>query len=156
MAEGSSPEENPQEKPIKSGESISDSAKEQAEKATILEDELKDLPPEAQRIVRSMIFSQSRYMGPMPNPIAGKINEKHIDKILEGSEKDSERSFKGSIHQKYFVAFIILVFVGLFIFLTIWLSGTNKDLYMDILKILVGFLGGLGSGYGIKAYQDKD
>lgn len=129
--------------------------KNDAEKATILEDDLRKLPPEAQRMVH-MFMSRERYMGPLPNPVADKINEKHIDTILQLSEKDSERNFKGSIHQKYFVAFIIVIFVALFVFLTIWLSQTNKELYMDILKIVIGFLGGLGSGYGIKAYRDRD
>jgi hypothetical protein len=156
MDQNNSPAEQPEDNsPEKKSSTDKEEKKSSSEKATILEEELKNLPPEAQQMMH-MFMSRERYIGPLPNPIASKINEKHIDTVLENSEKDSEREFKSGIHQKYFSAFIIIVFVGLFIFLTIWLSEKNKDLYMDILKIVIGFLGGFGSGYGIKAYRDKN
>jgi lipopolysaccharide export LptBFGC system permease protein LptF len=122
------------------------------EKAKVMEDQLKELPPEAQQII-GMFMSRERYMGPPPNPIASKINEKHIDTLLANSEKESEREYKRSIHQKYFAAFIIMIFVLLFVFLTVWLSSYNRDLYMDVIKVVIGFLGGFGSGYGIKTMK---
>lgn len=142
--------------PNKSPEKLEESEEtgNKSEKATLLDEDLKNLPPEAAKMIQ--LFMSRERIGPMPNPIASKINEKHIDTILEHAERDEERQFKSSIHQKFFVGFIIVVFVGLFVFLTMWLSDSNRDLYMDIVKIVISFLGGLGSGYGIKAYRDRD
>jgi hypothetical protein len=55
---------------------------------------LKNLPPEAKKVLE-IGMSMHRF-GPMPNPIAEKINEKHIDKILDISEKDDERAYKNT------------------------------------------------------------
>ena len=98
MDENRESKDVPKAKPIRNSDT-SDSTKDQA---TILEDEIKDLPPEAQRIVRSFMFSQSRYTGPMPNPLANKINEKHIDKILDSSEKTAKGPIKVRLIRKYF------------------------------------------------------
>lgn len=49
---------------------------------------LKALPPEAQKIVE--VGMMSHKFGPIPNPLTEKINEKHIDKILEIAEKDDD------------------------------------------------------------------
>ncbi|MEA1933466.1 MAG: hypothetical protein U9N60_03425 [Thermodesulfobacteriota bacterium] len=50
---------------------------------------LKNLPPEAKKVLE--VGMSMHRLGPMPNPLAEKINEKHIDKILEIAEKDEER-----------------------------------------------------------------
>ncbi len=112
------------------------------------------LPPEARKVVE-IGMSMHRF-GPMPNPIAEKLNEGHIDKILEIAAKDDERAFQDAgSSRKYTLAYIV-IFVSLFIFLTIFLVGSDIELYKEIIKIFVVFLGGLGSGFGIKTYMDKN
>jgi hypothetical protein len=49
-----------------------------------------------------------------------------------------------------------LIFAALFVFATIYLVGADKELYREIVKLLAVFLGGAGTGYGIKAYKDKE
>jgi hypothetical protein len=48
-----------------------------------------------------------------------------------------------------------LVFAALFIFSTVFLVGSDKELYKEVIKLFAVFLGGLGSGFGIKSYMDR-
>jgi hypothetical protein len=92
----------------------------------------------------------------MPNPLAEKINEKHIDKILDIAEKDDERSFKDAGENRKFTLIYVLVFAALFVFSTIFLVGSDKELYKEVIKLFAVFLGGLGGGFGIKSYMDRN
>jgi len=114
---------------------------------------LKDAPPEVQRIVRSM--SMTRF-GSMPNPLTEKINEKHIDKILDLSDKDDERKLNDVTQSRRYGFAYVALFAAVFIFLTIFLANSNSPLYQELLKIIAIFAGGFGSGFGIKGYIDKD
>ncbi len=61
------------------------------------------LPPEARKVVE-IGMSMHRF-GPTPNPIAEKLTEGHIDKILEIAAKDDERSFNDAASsRKYTLA----------------------------------------------------
>lgn len=111
---------------------------------------LKDLPPEAKRVLE-VGMSMHRF-GPIPNPLAEKINEKHIDKILEIAEKDDEQSFKDAGETRKFTLIYVLIFAALFIFSTVFLVGSDEELYKEVIKLFAVFLGGLGSGFGIKIW----
>lgn len=115
---------------------------------------LSKLPPEARKVVE-VGMSMQRF-GPMLNPLTEKINEKHIDKILEISAKDDERSFDDAAQSRKFTLLYVLIFVALFIFLTVFLVGTDKELYKEAIKLFAVFLGGFGGGFGIKSYMDRD
>jgi len=39
------------------------------------------------------------------------------------------------------------------VFLTIYLTGRNPELFREIIKLLITFAGGIGLGYGIKSYK---
>ena len=92
----------------------------------------------------------------MPHPLAAKLNDQHIDKILEIAAKDDEHAFKDAGQARKYTLIYILVFAALFVFLTIFLVGSDKELYKEILKLFAIFLGGLGSGFGIKSYMDRN
>ncbi|OQY01489.1 MAG: hypothetical protein B6I26_03955 [Desulfobacteraceae bacterium 4572_130] len=115
---------------------------------------LDNLPPKAKKIIE--VGMSMHEFDSMQNPLADKINEKHIDKILELAEKDDERSFKDAGETRKFTLIYLLIFAILFIFLTIFLVGSDKELYKEIIKILVIFLGGLGSGFGIKSHMERN
>nr|NIM17620.1 hypothetical protein [Candidatus Aminicenantes bacterium]NIM84287.1 hypothetical protein [Candidatus Aminicenantes bacterium]NIN23773.1 hypothetical protein [Candidatus Aminicenantes bacterium]NIN47489.1 hypothetical protein [Candidatus Aminicenantes bacterium]NIN90409.1 hypothetical protein [Candidatus Aminicenantes bacterium] len=89
------------------------------------------------------------------SPFESKINEKHIDKILELGEKDNERMYKDTQHSRKFLLFYILIGVSLFVFLTLFLVGKDTELFKEVIKLFVVFVGGLGAGYGIKHYKDR-
>ena len=40
--------------------------------------------------------------------------------------------------------------------MTVLLVTTDKELYKEVLKLLLPFLAGLAGGYGLKAYQDRN
>lgn len=112
---------------------------------------LKDAPPE----VRKIMMSMQRMSGPMPHPLSSKINEKHIDKILELAEKDDERAFGDTSQSRRYTFAYLALFSALFVFATVFLVGKDTELYKELLKLLAMFAGGLGSGFGIKSYMDK-
>lgn len=115
---------------------------------------LSDLPPEVRKVVE-MGFSMQRISGPIPNPIFNKINEKHIDKILEIAQSEETNSFKDStISKRYNFAYFI--FAILFImFLIYYLVDRDKSLLLSIIEKALYIMGGFGGGYGYKAYMDK-
>jgi hypothetical protein len=115
---------------------------------------LKDLPPEVRKAVES--FSLQAFTGPVFHPVLKKVNEGHIDKVLDQSEKDSDREFQLEQSSKIYNLVYVLIFAALFIFITIYLANLDKELYRDVLKVLVGFIGGFGGGYGYKAFRDRD
>jgi len=113
---------------------------------------LEQLPPEARRIVKEMFLSVS---GPMRHPVLSKITEEHISTLLEQSGKDDERLFQDRSAARKYGVFYTLLAVALFVFLTVYLIGIDLALYQDVLKIIVAFAGGVGSGFGIKAFLDR-
>ena len=94
--------------------------------------------------------------GPMPNPLTEKLTEKHIDKILDISAKDDERSFADSAHSRWFTLVYVILGIALFVFLTIFLVGADKELYKEAVKLFAVFLGGFGGGFGVKSYMDRE
>ena len=44
-----------------------------------------------------------------------------------------------------------MIVTGLFVFLTYYFGRTDKELYLELVKVIIAFLGGVGIGYGMKA-----
>ncbi|MBF0464568.1 MAG: hypothetical protein HQK88_00285 [Nitrospirae bacterium] len=89
------------------------------------------------------------------HPIIEKFTTNHVDKFLDYSRESDKEIYKLQSSNRWFhlaYAFLILIFL---VFLITFLANTNKELLSDILKILLIFVGGFGSGYGFKAYKDK-
>jgi len=128
-------------------------SQEKKENGSPLEPEiLGKLSPEIRRVFESFVA----YSGPIPNPLFKKITEAHIDKVLDLSEKDSERDYEDAKStRKYGLVYviIILIFLGA---MTVFLVNADKELYKQVLNALLPFLAGLAGGYGLKAYQDRD
>lgn len=111
------------------------------------------LPPETRKMLS--VFMSHRYVGPIPNPVLNKITGSHIDKILDSSEKDEQRAFDSSKGERLYRLAYVLIAVGFLVFLTVYLTQVDKQLYENALKIIVGFLGGLGTGFGISRATSK-
>jgi len=115
---------------------------------------LDNLPPEIKKVVE-MGFSMQRISGATPNPILSKLNENHIDRILDIGEKEEDNSFKDSQSNKKYNLIYFIIGILLFIFLIVFLVKDNKELFLEILKIGVAIIGGFGGGFGYKTYLDK-
>nr|VFK32369.1 MAG: hypothetical protein BECKMB1821I_GA0114274_103229 [Candidatus Kentron sp. MB]VFK75855.1 MAG: hypothetical protein BECKMB1821H_GA0114242_103329 [Candidatus Kentron sp. MB] len=140
-----------------SGAPASESGKDVSPEREISENSelLNGLPSDARKSFEIGMMSMHRF-GPMPNPLAEKLNEKHIDKILELSAKSEEQSFKGRAQSRWFTLIYALLLAALFTFVTIFLVQADKDLYKEALKLFTVFIGGLGGGFGIKSYLDRN
>lgn len=118
----------------------------------IPKDVLEQLPPEVRKVVAMQVSSIA---GPRPNPIVSKLNEKHIDTILELAGKDDERSHEDVKTARLYNLIYAVLGVGVFIFVTYFLAQSNTELYQEVLKLFAIFAGGFGGGFGVKAYIDR-
>jgi hypothetical protein len=119
------------------------------------EEVLKGAPPEVRKAIIQM--ASFRSSGPIyqSHPLFQKFNHGHIDKLLDYGHKDDENSFELEKSSKKYTLTYVCLAIGLLIFLVVYLANDNKELLTDILKILVVFAGGFGSGFGFKSYLDK-
>jgi len=144
------------EKKPESNESSDSNRKEEKEGGDLenITEELENLPPEIKRVMQATL-SMQRISMPLTSSIQEKINEEHISIILESVEKDSERVFKDTQEaRKYSVIYIFIVLL-FFSFLTVFLVNKDVAVYQEILKLLIIFGGGFGSGIGFKGYMDR-
>jgi hypothetical protein len=123
------------------------------EAITDKEEMLENLPPEVKRIIQ---LTSSSYSGPFPSSNLPELNEKHIDKLLDISEKDDERRYKDAQRSRFFGLAYILIGVSVFIFLTLYLHGKTPDLYKLIIELFIVLAGGIGIGYGYKNKKEKN
>ncbi|OUL26704.1 hypothetical protein [Nostoc sp. 106C] len=119
-----------------------------------LPEELESLPPEIKREIKTFL-SMSRLSTSSSSPILDKINQQHITKILESVDKDSERAFIDAQQARKYNLISIFIFLAVFVFLTVFLVNKDVAVYQDILRILIIFGGGFGSGLGFKIYLDR-
>lgn len=110
------------------------------------------MPADARKVVE---IGMSMHRFPAPHPLTDKLNEKHIDKILELSAESEKRSFDETAQSRRFNLIYAVILAALFIFVTIFLVQADRDLYKEILKLFAVFLGGFGGGFGVKTYMDR-
>lgn len=146
--------EKKKEKPIEAEKIPPELRREEEEKEGINAEILEDLSPEVKKVVE-MGFSMQRYSGSMPNPLLSKLNEKHISDIIDIGKQEESNSYKDAQSNKIYNLLYVILGVGVFIFLLVFLVGKDKDLLMEILKIIVIFGGGFGGGIGYKTYLNK-
>jgi hypothetical protein len=125
----------------------------EAQIESINPDVMPDIPPEVVKEVRSFM---SMSMGRMPNPIVDKFTPEHISTILQNVEKDDERAYKDLGRSRWFTFGYVIIAICLFIFLTIFLAGTDKELYKEILKLGIVAATSFGGGFGVKSYLDRN
>lgn len=76
------------------------------------------------------------------------VNEKHIDKVLEITEKSNEHKYKDSIsNRRYNLVYLILGIIML-CFLIYTLKDNHSGLLLQILVVLTLIISGFGAGYG--------
>ena len=86
--------------------------------------------------------------------LSQKFNDKHIEKFLDLTEEFERLNYKKWIQQRIFRVVVLLVCVGFFIFLTLFLARSFQAIYLEIIKLFLAFLAGFGGGYGLKNWQN--
>ena len=118
-------------------------------------DMLAGLSPEMRGVAEMDMLSMLHRVGPMPPPLFDKINEGHIDRIIKITEKSNDLVRKDrSESRKYTLAYVTIGAI-LFASLTAFLVVFNAEIYLELLKIIGAFVGGVGSGIWIKNYWDR-
>lgn len=115
-----------------------------------IENFIQEAPPEIRRTVSALMMRTSSGSFHQ-HPLFDKFTSEHIDKFLDLNEEDNKRAYYFACSSRWFAfgyGFLILTFL---LFLIVYLLPNNKDLLIDILKLLVSFAGGFGAGYGWKS-----
>jgi hypothetical protein len=104
--------------------------------------------PEQMRSIFASFFGQR----PVFPPFMEKINEEHITKVLDYSDKEDQRAFENERSDRRYdfarLAVFCIVFLVVFLFLTVYVADKDKELYKDIIKVGLGLIAGLVGGYG--------
>ena len=108
------------------------------------------IPPEVREMVSSFLAIQ-QHIGPAPIPLLAHADESHLHKILDGERRDKDQAyeFRRSNRRYYLILFwSVVIVLGAAVF---WLLPRYPEFLDTILKILLGFAGGFGAGYGLKS-----
>ena len=137
--------------PVGEASSLPDSPGDGADLPGPVEAVLEEIPPDQREKVRSMFLGLSQYVGPVPNPLLGKLTDSHLDKIIDGAANENKRSFedrdKGRSHVK------VLAIGGMVTFLVasgLFLWTQQSDLLQFLVQVAVVFAGGIGVGAGYR------
>ena len=93
-------------------------------------------------------------ISPVHNPVLEKVTGEHIHKALENSDKEDERAFEYSKAGRRYTMAYVLIGITAFFLLTFYMLSVDKELYKQIIQLLVAVGGGFGAGYGYRRLQE--
>ena len=92
-------------------------------------------------------------IGPVRNPVLEKINEEHIHKALENSAQEDRRAFEYSTAGRRYTMAYVLIGITAFFLLTFYMMSADKELYKQVIQLLLAAGGGFGVGYGVRYWR---
>lgn len=110
---------------------------------------LERIPPEEREKVRSLFLGLSQYVGPVPHPLFGKMSDEHLHKLIDGADKDNERSYQDRDSHRSHVRTLAISGMVLFLvsaLLFMWMD--QAQLLANLVQLGVAFAGGIGVGVG--------
>ncbi|MGE5343786.1 MAG: hypothetical protein ACM3SY_20140 [Candidatus Omnitrophota bacterium] len=110
---------------------------------------------EVTEILKSTFFSMGHISDPSLSPIISKMDGHHIDRMLDITEKSENMAFKDVQHSRIYQLIYIILAILVFVFLTIFLVGKDTELFKEIIKLFIIFVGGVGAGFGLKTHINK-
>jgi hypothetical protein len=93
--------------------------------------------------------------GPGHHPIFEKFTAAHVDKFLDHTHQDDQDERHLIRSRRWFQLAYVLIGVASLLLLIVFLLPTDRELLVEILKDVVIFGGGIGSGYGIKSHLER-
>ncbi len=131
-------------------------AEDEAHEVQEVKNILDKIPEEHRKnIIESFLHFSSTVKSGQSNPIIEKFNDTHIHKLLDYTHEDYQQEFDIRKSNRNYYLIGIGLFIGVFIFLTIFLASLDMGLLRDVLGGIAIFAGGFGSGYGVKAKFGK-
>ena len=112
-----------------------------------------DMPVEVQRTMMAMMSSSQQSGGNRAHPLFEKFTEDHVHKYLDYIQKDDDNEFSLRSTNRWFLLMYVVLGIGLFLFLVVYLLPKDKMIFDQIVKMFVAFAGGFGGGYGLKTYK---
>ena len=112
-----------------------------------------DTPAAPQQVIEQFEQFISGGIGHVRNPVLDKINEEHIATALELAGKNDARTFEYSKAERRYRLTYVLIALAAFFALTFYLLPVDKELYKQVVQVLVAFGGGFGVGYGVRHWQ---
>lgn len=118
---------------------------------------IEKLPPEEKKLITESFFqlTMGSFSSSPISPIIKKLTPEHITKIIDSSDESDKRQYRFALWSRGYMTLYILIGIGLFIFLTIYLSKNQADLYKSIVEVLFAFLGGFGVGTAYKSSKSN-
>ena len=139
----------------KNGIVVSDKEKhEEINPAELIANLPEDMPAEMKRMIMSMMQTTPSMGGSRSHPLFEKFTEEHVHKYLDYIQRDDDNEYEIRSSNRWFRLGYTLIGIAFFGFLIVYLLPKDKALLNDIIKLLVTFAGGVGSGYGFKSYLE--
>ena len=107
---------------------------------------LERLPPPMREMISQSIGIMSS--GPMQNPIARKVTEEHIGKMIDNEQKDAERRYRLAQTGRFFTVFYVVIGIATFFGVAWTFATTDKELFRQIIAVFATFIAGFGAGWG--------
>jgi len=125
--------------------------------------ETENLPEPARKMFQMQMAMMQSFSKKMPShPLLDKLTPEHIDKLLGYNDKlldynheEGKNNFHLARSNRWFHLAYTIIGVGSLLFLIFYLAPTDKEFLTEFLKLLIVFASGVGSGYGLKSYQEK-
>jgi len=120
---------------------------------------LEGAPPEVMKRSIQMAFSMMRMGAPALNPLATAVAKvldgDHLTNIIKSMDRSANLELV-SAQQARWTNLLYLIVVLVFAGFALWLlKDSNPDLLRDLIAIVASLAGGLGAGYGIKAWAEQ-
>ncbi len=121
----------------------------------VLSEIFEDMPQDKKNSISMSLMQTSLRGSGIGHPLFEKFTKEHIDKFLDYTQRDDENDYKLKSSNRWFVLVYTILGISVFLFLIIFLLPRNNELLLDIIKIFIAFVGGLGSGFGLKSLKKE-
>lgn len=113
------------------------------------------LQPEerARKIQSQMIAAFSSGRKSDKSILFEKMSSENITQYLSGVEENDKRQFEFAKSNRLFYLAYVIIGIGAILFLLIYLFPRDRDLFLQILGLIISFGGGFGIG---RSYKNND
>ena len=118
---------------------------------------LDKLPPEDRERVLEFFSAGMQWAGPMPNPLLAKIEPQHITDMIGLASRTAELTHSDRKHGRLFstIGLGLVLAAALTLLLVLAIRDQNA-LIVEVVKLAAVGLGGIGGGYGIASWRNRN